>query len=253
MNLPKAKVIAYQMLDVDRHLAIIIETALRAHNPLGLIAVWYRRIHAQLQQERDAGAFVYPQRVEQLQWRFSNSYLNAYQCYQSGGTTSHAWRACFEARRIKGTLPEQQLLLALVTLVHYDLWMAALSLHDKYPLDKWEEDLHHIERTIWRVFWDCVDAVQHHPQQALSRPLGQLWRQQAVLRDLQDQRLGWNWLTHWLSQPPEAQAQLLAEWDEETLDWALQARHPGRWVRASAWGLQKIRPQSVKNLLKSLL
>lgn len=253
MNIPKPKIIAYQMLDVDRHLGIIIETAMRAQNPLGLIAVWYRDLHRRIDAAKTAGAFQHPQRVELLQWRFSNSYLNAYQCYQSGGTTSLAWRACFEARRLKGILPEQQLTLATIALVHYDLWLGALALHDKYPVEDWADDLQRVETLIWESYEAYVRIIQRVPNQRLAQYLGQLWQRQTLLQDLKQARSGWAWLGLWLHQPPEVQAQLLAEWDEDTLHLALQARHPNRWARLVAIGLLKLRPRSVRNLLKSLL
>src|SRR5690242_20695764 len=83
--------------EVIARLDAIIEQATIDGDKLGLFAVLYRTVTAAVKDGIATGRFEDGPRMERLDVVFANRYLDAFDRYRRGETTTRSWRAAFAA------------------------------------------------------------------------------------------------------------------------------------------------------------
>ena len=161
--------------DIDgvvRALDDIVDDCRRQHCRLGLFAALYRRVTVEVKGRMEKGQFVDADRMERLDTRFANRYLEAYARHRAGETPSRAWAAAFDAREDGQLIILQHLLLGMNAHILLDLGVTTAEI----ARDHGTTGLKHDFDAINGVLADLVDEIQDEVGQtsALLRTLDRL-------------------------------------------------------------------------------
>jgi len=110
--------------EVLEKLDLIILESVNDNNYIGIFAYVYRRTTAQIKEAIIAGEFEDNERMELIDVKFANRYIDAYFHFKENGTISRSWLIPFQAGREKLTIM-QHLLLGMNAHINLDLGIAA--------------------------------------------------------------------------------------------------------------------------------
>jgi hypothetical protein len=110
--------------EVLEKLDLIILESVNDNNYIGIFTYVYRRTTAQIREAIIAGAFEDNARMELMDVRFANRYIDAYYHFKENGTISRSWLIPFQSGHEKLTIM-QHLLLGMNAHINLDLGIAA--------------------------------------------------------------------------------------------------------------------------------
>jgi hypothetical protein len=124
--------------DVIDQLAELIREARASKSRLGYFPALYRRVTIEVKEGIKSGRFQNGVRMEALDVRFANRYLDALETYQTGGKPSKSWEIAFRKAEDRNLTILQQLLLGMNAHINLDLGIAAAETapgNDIYSLE----------------------------------------------------------------------------------------------------------------------
>ncbi|WP_052593530.1 DUF5995 family protein [Aureispira sp. CCB-QB1] len=113
--------------EVIEALDLIIEDAKKTNNPKGYFAALYRKVTKRVKKGIAAGEFEDGERMERLDVLFANRYLNAYDNYFEGQTTTKSWTVAFDHTKQYWPIVLQHLLWGMNAHINLDLGIAAAA------------------------------------------------------------------------------------------------------------------------------
>lgn len=111
--------------DVIDRLTNIVQTSAQKQSCLGYFAALYRGMTLAVKKGIDTGKFDDPRRMEELDVRFAQRYLDAYDTLQRGQKPTVAWQRAFDATRNPKITVIQHLMLGINAHINLDLAIAA--------------------------------------------------------------------------------------------------------------------------------
>ncbi|NTW24678.1 MAG: hypothetical protein HGA37_08265 [Lentimicrobium sp.] len=133
----------------------IIDREVSLNSPLAYFPALYRLVTVRVKNGLTKNEFEDPLQMEQLDVRFANRYITAYQHSKSGKPITGSWRIAFEAPK-NNLLILQHLLLGMNAHINLDLGIAAAGIMEGKPLAGLESDFN----TINRILAEMSDKVQ---------------------------------------------------------------------------------------------
>lgn len=103
----------------------VVERAVRDESRIGYFAAVYRTVTAQVRTGIDAGFFDDADRMERLDVRFANRFLDALDAHERSEEVTRSWRAAFLAAERWSPIILQQLLVGMNAHINLDLGIAA--------------------------------------------------------------------------------------------------------------------------------
>lgn len=142
--------------DVINELTVIVERAKHDSSRLGLFAALYRKVTISVKHGISSGRFDNGDRMEELDVRFANRYLEAYGLHSSGQKTTECWELAFKTARQWRPVILQHLLLGMNAHINLDLGIAAAETCTGAELPSLKHDFDEINR----ILADLVQPVQ---------------------------------------------------------------------------------------------
>jgi uncharacterized protein with NAD-binding domain and iron-sulfur cluster len=136
----------------------IIDESIRKSDRIGYFAALYRKVTAEVRDSVRRGEFMDGQRMERLDVRFANRYLDALVAYRSGGALTETWRVTFDACADRRPTVLQHLYAGLAAHLLLDLGIAAAETAPGARLRDLHSDFNHINDVVGRLMRQ-VDAI----------------------------------------------------------------------------------------------
>jgi uncharacterized protein with NAD-binding domain and iron-sulfur cluster len=139
----------------------IIDESTRKSDRIGYFAALYRKVTAEVRDSVRRGEFMDGQRMERLDVRFANRYLDALVIYRaggSGGALTETWRVTFDACADRRPTILQHLYAGLAAHLLLDLGIAAAEIAPGARLPDLRSDFDHINDVVGRLMRQ-VDAI----------------------------------------------------------------------------------------------
>jgi hypothetical protein len=114
--------------DVLEALDEIIADAMEARSRVGYFAAIYRKMTAKVAEGIETGFFDDGERMERLDVLFADRYLQAYDAFRAGGSTTRSWARAFEATTSTRPIILQHLLVGINAHINLDLGIAAAEI-----------------------------------------------------------------------------------------------------------------------------
>ncbi|MCB9701805.1 MAG: hypothetical protein H6711_07935 [Myxococcales bacterium] len=165
--------------DVISQLDAVIADARRDGSRSGYFAALYRKVTIQVKRAIAAGDFDDGARMEELDVRFANRYLEAVDAQRRGEAPLQAWDLAFQASRAWTPLVLQHLLLGMNAHINLDLGVAAALTSPGAELDGLRDDFNRINGLLASL----VDEVKSELAQIWS-PLAFLDRISGTIEDV---------------------------------------------------------------------
>ncbi|EFM12464.1 conserved hypothetical protein [Paenibacillus curdlanolyticus YK9] len=229
--------------EVLEQLDEIIAKSIDNASQIGYFAALYRMVTAQVKIGIANGQFENGPRMEQLDVRFANRYLQAYSDYCNGKPCSDCWRFAFEAAEQSGAIVMQHLLVGMNAHINYDLGIAAAETCTAEPL----EHLHHDFNTINDILASLTDEVKRDID-TISPWIGWLDRlggrtTDVIIRFSMDKArsYAWTFATEVSHVQGTAREALLRSKDAFITELAREVLRPPGWLLRSALWLIRLR------------
>lgn len=221
--------------EVIYHLDEIIEDATRTRNRLGYFPALYRKVTVKVKEGIAAGRFEDGPRMERLDVRFANRYLETYDAFHAGGPITQSWRLAFDTGSHWWPIVLQHLLLGMNAHINLDLGIAAAETAPGDQLPALRRDFN----TINDILHDLIDEVQEE--------LAEVWpllrRLDLVAGDLDEllSRFGidlsrdkaWAVAGELAALPPEQHSAVITRVDQRVADFGRKVLGPPKfWFRA---------------------
>ncbi|WP_345972036.1 DUF5995 family protein [Sulfurimonas diazotrophicus] len=142
--------------DVLARLRQIIDHANARGSTMGYFAALYHRVTAEVKQKIAEGYFDDGGRMERLDVRFANRYLEAYNAYQAGRPVTRAWQYAFDAAGTKRYIVLQHLFLGMNAHINLDLGIAAAETAPGEAITSLENDF----KKINTILTGMIDEVE---------------------------------------------------------------------------------------------
>lgn len=142
--------------EVVDHLDAIIEDCRTQASRMGYFAALYRRVTVEVKGRMDKGQFRDAERMERLDTRFANRYIEAYHRHRRGQAPTRAWAAAFAAAEDPEPVLLQHLLLGMNAHISLDLGITAAAIAQAHPRKGFKHDFDAINT----VLSDLVDEIQ---------------------------------------------------------------------------------------------
>jgi uncharacterized protein with NAD-binding domain and iron-sulfur cluster len=136
----------------------IIDEAERKADRVGYFAALYRKVTAEVRDSVRRGEFKDGERMERLDVRFANRYLDALTAYRSGGALTETWRVTFDACADREPTVLQHQYAGLAAHLLLDLGIAAAETAPGPRLPDLHSDFDHINDVVGRLMRQ-VDAI----------------------------------------------------------------------------------------------
>jgi hypothetical protein len=117
-----------RIADVLEALDQIIADAMEERSRVGYFAAIYRKMTAKIAEGIEAGFFDDGERMERLDVVFADRYLQAYDAFRAGGSTTRSWARAFEATTSGRPIILQHLLVGINAHINLDLGIAAAEI-----------------------------------------------------------------------------------------------------------------------------
>lgn len=144
--------------EVIEMLGDIIDTTEHQQTPIGYFAALYRKVTIRVKEGITNGDFNDGERMEKLDIRFANHYLEAYHLYNSGKKCSLCWMRAFDQDKNESLIVLQHLLLGMNAHINYDLGIATVEVGEETNWDDLHADFNKINKIlsslVFRVEYD---------------------------------------------------------------------------------------------------
>lgn len=134
----------------------IIDECLAKRSRLGYFAALYRRVTIGVRRRVNDGTYVDGDRMERLDVRFAQRYIDAYYQHRRGEEPPEAWAYTFSAGHDERPIVLQHLLLGMNAHINFDLPVAAARILDRYDPKGFKSDFHGVNDLLA----DLVDEIQ---------------------------------------------------------------------------------------------
>ncbi len=141
---------------VVRVLDQIIDDCIQRRSRLGFFAALYRRVTVGVRRRLEDGTYVDGGRMERLDVRFAQRYIDAYFRHRRGEDPTAAWAYTFAAGQDERPLVLQHLLLGMNAHIHLDLPVASAQVLDRHDPEGFKADFHAVNDLLA----DLVDEIQ---------------------------------------------------------------------------------------------
>ncbi|MWC27939.1 DUF5995 family protein [Paenibacillus sp. MMS18-CY102] len=229
--------------EVLEQLDEIIRASIAGSSRIGYFAALYRMVTAQVKIGIAEGQFDDGPRMERLDVRFANRYLQAYSDYCNGLPCSGWWRVAFEAAERSDAIVMQHLLVGMNAHINYDLGITAAQTCTAEPLER----LHHDFNTINSILASLTNEVKRDID-TISPWIGWLDRlggrtTDAIIRFSMDKARSYAWAfaTELSHVEGEAQEELLRHKDLFITKLALEVLKPPGWLLRTVLWLIRLR------------
>lgn len=126
---------------------------------LGYFAALYRKVTVKVKEGILAGRFENGERMEELDVRFANRYLEAYDLRRSGGQPTASWQISFEAAEKWRPIVLQHLLLGINAHINLDLGICAAETAPGDQLPGLKRDFDSINQVLAELVQPVEDSV----------------------------------------------------------------------------------------------
>jgi 15-cis-phytoene desaturase len=129
----------------------ITDEAVRRSDRVGYFAALYRTVTAEVRDSIRRGEFLDGERMERLDVRFANRYLDALAAYRAGGEVTETWRVTFDACNEREPTILQHMYAGLAAHLLLDLGVAAAETAPGPRLADLKGDFDHINDIVGRL------------------------------------------------------------------------------------------------------
>jgi hypothetical protein len=126
--------------EVLERLREIVERSKATSDRLGLFAALYAVVTREVKRRIESGFFDDGARMNRLDTRFANRYLEAFDAFRAGGRPTGCWRVALEAGTRSDLIVLQHLLLGMNAHINLDLGIAAAELFSRDELPGVRDD-----------------------------------------------------------------------------------------------------------------
>jgi hypothetical protein len=144
---------------VVRVLDEIIDDCLRKRSRLGYFAALYRRVTVGVRRRVANGTYVDGARMEHLDVRFAQRYIDAYFQQRRGQRPTEAWAYTFAAGRDDRPIVLQHLLLGMNAHINLDLPIASARILDHHDPAGFEADFHAVNDLLGALIDEIQDEI----------------------------------------------------------------------------------------------
>jgi Family of unknown function (DUF5995) len=145
--------------EVLDQLEIIIRDSIRTGNRAGYFAALYYKVTSRVKEGIANNEFQDGKRMERLDVRFANRYLDALAGWRSQQAISSCWSVAFNATAKGGVLVLQQLLLGMNAHINLDLGIAAVEIVGGKDLQAIQNDFNSINTIIAALTYEVVNDI----------------------------------------------------------------------------------------------
>ncbi len=144
---------------VVRVLDEIIDDCLIKKSRLGYFAALYRRVTVGVRRRVDNGLYVDGSRMERLDVRFAQRYIDAYFRQRRGQRPTEAWAYAFAAGRDDRPIVLQHLLLGMNAHINLDLPIASARILDNHDPEGFKQDFHAVNDLLGALIDEIQDEI----------------------------------------------------------------------------------------------
>ena len=228
--------------EVLQRLEAIIQECRAEQSALGYFPALYYRMTEAVQTGIAQGVFENGARMEQLDVRFAQRYIDAYDAYRAGKHLTQSWRLAFEATKDDNVTVFQHLILGMNAHINLDLSIAAAQTRTRDAIFGLHDDFNKINDVIRNL----VDPMQEK--------LAEIWLPFRLLdRLLRTEDEGWinfsidvargaAWKAATvLAFAPDMQAEkkLIQDLDVIVASIGKGVLHPGFWISSGLWLMRR--------------
>ena len=147
---------ATNIKEVIQYLEDIIEVNTERNSKLAYFTVLYHKVTVRIKEAIDNGEFEDNARMEKLDVKFANRYLEAYTQYENGETPSECWNVAFQAAPWFWPIVLQHLFLGMNAHINLDLGIAAAEICPGYDIIHLKKDFDKINE----ILGSMIEGVQ---------------------------------------------------------------------------------------------
>ena len=144
---------------VVRTLDDIVDECVRRQSRLGYFAALYRRVTVGVRRRVETGTYVDGARMERLDVRFAQRYIDAYFQQRRGERPTEAWAYAFAAGRDERPIVLQHLLLGMNAHINLDLPIASARILDRHDPEGFEADFHAVNDLLAALIDEIQDEI----------------------------------------------------------------------------------------------
>lgn len=144
---------------VVRVLDEIIDDCLLKRSRLGYFAALYRRVTVGVRRRVENGTYVNGPRMERLDVRFAQRYIDAYFQQRRGQRPTEAWAYTFAAGRDDRPIVLQHLLLGMNAHINLDLPIASARILDHHDPEGFKHDFHAVNDLLGALIDEIQDEI----------------------------------------------------------------------------------------------
>jgi hypothetical protein len=234
----------------------IVQSSIARGSRIGYFAAMYRMVTAQVKEGILNGRFEDGPRMERLDVRFANRFIEAYDAYSRKGQCSQCWRIAFDAAERQEPLVLQHLLLGMNAHINYDLGIAAADTCPGAAL----EPLHRDFNVINDILASLIDEVKGDLD-AVSPWIGWLDRLGGRATDViirfsmnQARSFAWRFAVSLSQADSDDRVKLVINKDAETTLLGHDILRPPGWVlRSAIWFIGLRESNDVADITQHLL
>jgi len=220
--------------EVIFHLDQIIDRCSRDRSRMGYFPALYRKVTVKVKEGIAAGRFEDGPRMEHLDVRFANRYLEAYYAFHTGKPVTQSWRLAFDSASHWWPIVLQHLLLGMNAHINLDLGIAAAETAPGNQLPTLRND------------FNTINDILHHLIDEVQEELAEVWpllrRLDLVAGDLDEllSRFGidlsrdkaWAVAEELSTLPPEQRSAAIEQIDKGVFDFGQKVLGPPKfWFR----------------------
>jgi hypothetical protein len=212
----------------------IVEQCSTTGDRAGYFAAMYLAVTRTVRQRSEDGAFEDPARMERFITSFAARYLDAFDAWRSGQSTTEAWKVAFEATTEWRPIILQHLLLGMNAHINLDLGVCASDLAEPGMIDAIRVDFDAVNDVLAELVDGCQNALgEVSPWLGLIDRIGGAG-DEAVIRFslVRARRQAWTVAVRLSSLSGAERDEAIADVDATAASVGRRVRHPG--VAASA-------------------
>jgi len=218
--------------DVIERLDAILADAKEAGSPAGYFPALYRRVTIAVRDAIARGEFEDNERMERLDVRFAQRYLDAVVQKRTGGQPTHSWAAAFAADDEGGLTVLQHLLLGMNAHINLDLGIAAAETCEPEALMSLKKDFNHINGILGSLLEDTQRRLTRifGPLGLIDRFLGPIDERLSIFSIGYARDKAWTQALELALTPSAERAAYLVARDEAVARFARSIVRPPHWT-----------------------
>lgn len=137
----------------------IIDDCLERASRLGYFAALYRRVTVGIRRRVEEGTYVDGARMERLDVRFAQRYIDAYYQHRRDERPTQAWAYTFATGHDERPVVLQHLLLGMNAHINLDLPVASAKILDRHDPNGFESDFHAVNDLLGALIDEIQDEI----------------------------------------------------------------------------------------------